>query len=65
MKFPKILLPLHFILSFAMFFFIVLIVVEEDIAVRVFLLVPVVICWSASKVLYSMDQAAKIDEMKK
>ena len=53
----------HFLASLAMFFFIVLIVVNEDIAIRAFLLVPVVFLYALSKVMYSIDQKASTDEI--
>ncbi len=46
----------HFIATLAMFFFIAMMVVEEEMAVRALLLVPVVLLYFLSKVMYSLDQ---------
>lgn len=53
----------NFLASLAMFFFIALMVVEDGAAARAMLLLPVIICWFAAKVLYSMDQAEAVKDM--
>ncbi|MBI5227194.1 hypothetical protein HY988_01280 [Candidatus Micrarchaeota archaeon] len=48
---------MHFIVALAMFFFIALMVINDDLTQRALLLVPVVICYLISKILFAMDQA--------
>jgi len=57
----KLVPKLHFIAALAMFLFIAFMVVENDQAKRAFLLVPVVICYAASRILFAMDQANMVD----
>ena len=45
----------HILATYAMFFFIVLIVLEEKLEVRAILLLPIVLLWFISKVLYTKD----------
>ncbi len=59
----QLVMKMHFIVGLLMFVFIALMVVENDITVRALLLVPVVICYSLSKILFSMDQAAMVEDM--
>jgi Sec-independent protein secretion pathway component TatC len=54
---------LHFIAGLVMFLFIAFIVVENDMAKRALLLLPVVIFYSLSKVLFSMDQAEMVKDI--
>lgn len=59
-----ILIPkLHTIAGLAMFLFIAMIVVENDTWARAMLLLPVVICYMLSKVLFSMDQANMVKDI--
>ena len=62
-KMAEWLSKLHFLASLAMFFFIVLMVVNDDIGIRAILLVPVVFFYALSKVMYSIDQKVSTDEI--
>lgn len=53
----KIIPKLHFLASLAMFAFIAMMVVESDVGTRAMLLLPIVVCYAASRILFSMDQA--------
>jgi len=52
-----------FIVSLAMFVFIALMVVSNDITLRALLLVPVVLLFTVSKLLYTMDQSKRVDDV--
>ena len=54
---------LNIIAALAMFFFIALMVVENDMAARAFLLIPVVILYFLSKILFSIDQANMVQDI--
>lgn len=56
-------LKLHFIAGLVMFFFVALMVVESDMTKRAFLLLPVVLFYSLSRVLQAIDQSAMAQEM--
>ena len=60
----KTLVPkLHFIAALGMFLFIAFMVVENDETARVFLLLPIVICYALSKILFAMDQANMVKDI--
>jgi hypothetical protein len=59
----KLVPKLHFIAALGMFLFIAFMVVENDQTARVFLLVPIVICYMVSKVLFAMDQANMVQDI--
>lgn len=60
----KTLVPkLHFIAALGMFLFIAFMVVENDETARVFLLLPIVICYALSKILFAMDQANMVQDI--
>ncbi len=60
----KILLgKMHFIAALAMFFFIALMVVTDSTAARALLLLPVVICYAASRILQSIDAANSVQDI--
>lgn len=52
---------LHFLFSLAMFFFIAIMVVSDDLTTRALLLLPVVLLFSLSKIMYSIDQKTSTD----
>ncbi|MBD3210460.1 hypothetical protein GF318_03705 [Candidatus Micrarchaeota archaeon] len=54
---------LHFLAALAMFFFIALMVLEEDRFIRALMLLPVVLFYTLSKVMYSIDQKASTDRI--
>jgi hypothetical protein len=56
---------LHFGASLAMFFFIAMMVVEDEMAVRALLLVPVVLLFMLTKVMYSIDQQVSTEKIVK
>ena len=56
-------LKLHFIAGLAMFIFIALMVVENDMTKRALLLLPVVLFYVLSRVLQAADQSAMAGEM--
>ncbi len=61
----EVVLRAQFLSALAMFFSIALMVVQDDIAVRAFLLVPVIFFYYLSKVLFAkelQDKAGKIIE---
>ena len=53
----------HFLAALAMFAFIAMMVVENDVAKRALLLVPIVICFTLSRILFSMDQANMVEDI--
>jgi Sec-independent protein secretion pathway component TatC len=63
LKIAEMLSKLHFMAALAMFFFIALMVVSDDMAVRALLLVPVVLLFALSKLMYSIDQKTSTDEI--
>jgi hypothetical protein len=48
---------LHFIVGLGMFLFVALMVVEESVAARALLTLPVILLYMASKILFAIDQA--------
>lgn len=54
---------LHFVAALGMFLFIALIVVSDDLATRVLLLLPVVLLYSISKIMYAIDQKTSTDRI--
>jgi hypothetical protein len=54
---------LHFIVGLAMFLFIALMVVEDDLMMRALLLAPIVLLFWGSKVLFAIDQANMAADM--
>jgi len=56
-------LKLHFIAGLAMFLFVALMVVENDMTKRALLLLPVVLFYALSRILQAMDQSAMTQEM--
>ncbi len=54
---------LHFIIGLGMFLFIALMVVEDSLMMRALLLVPVVLLFWGSKVLFAIDQANMAADM--
>ena len=54
---------LHFIVGLGMFLFIALMVVADDIMARALLLVPIVLLFWGSKVLFAIDQANMAADM--
>jgi hypothetical protein len=54
---------LHFVIGLGMFLFIALMVVEDDIMKRALLLVPIVLLFWGSKVLFALDQANMTADM--
>jgi Sec-independent protein secretion pathway component TatC len=69
MSFPirlaEMLSKLHFVAALGMFLFIALIVVSDDISTRVLLLLPVVLLYSLSKIMYAIDQKTSTDRIVK
>jgi hypothetical protein len=60
----NILIPkLHTAAGLAMFLFVAMMVVEKDINIRALLLLPIVVCYMLSKVLFSMDQANMVKDI--
>jgi len=53
----------HFIFALLMFFFVALMVVSPSTTARALLLLPIVLCYSASHVLFACDQAEMLDGM--
>jgi hypothetical protein len=60
---PPAFYKFHFIFALMMFFFVALIVVAESMTARALLLLPVVLCYGASHVLFACDQAEMLDGM--
>ncbi|MEW6035559.1 MAG: hypothetical protein AB1529_03020 [Candidatus Micrarchaeota archaeon] len=54
---------MHFIVGLGMFLFVALMVVEDSLTARALLLLPVVLLFMASKVLFAIDQANSVDDM--
>jgi hypothetical protein len=54
---------MHFIVGLGMFLFVGLMVVEDSLTARALLLLPVVLLFMASKVLFAIDQANSVDDM--
>ncbi len=54
---------LHFIVGLGMFLFIALMVVEDSLMMRALLLVPIVLLFWGSKVLFAIDQANMAADM--
>jgi hypothetical protein len=53
----------HTIAGLAMFFFVAVMVIENDVAARTMLLLPIVVCFMLSKVLFAMDQANMVKDI--
>jgi hypothetical protein len=53
----------HFLATLAMFLFIGLMVVENDMAKRGLLLLPVIVCFYAAKLLFTLEQAERVDDI--
>lgn len=53
----------HFIFALLMFFFIALIAASPSVTARALLLLPVVLCYGISHVLFACDQAEMLDGM--
>lgn len=60
---PPAFYKFHFIFALLMFFFIALLVVSPSITVRALLLLPIVLCYGASHVLFACDQAEMLEGM--
>jgi hypothetical protein len=56
---------LHFLATLAMFFFIAMMVVEDEMAVRALLLIPVVLVFVLQKIMYSIDQQVSTEKIVK
>jgi hypothetical protein len=54
---------LHFLATLAMFFFIVMMVVQDEMAIRALLLIPVVLLFFLTKVMYSIDQQVSTEKI--
>ncbi len=61
MSLPAVIPKLHFVFGLAMFLFVAMMVVEEDLSRRALLLLPIVILDIISKILFSMDQIGRLD----
>lgn len=59
----EMLSKLHFLAALGMFFFIAMMVVSDEISVRAFLLLPVVLLFILSKVMYSIDQKTSTERI--
>lgn len=57
----SVITKMHFIFALVMFFFVALMVVEDDLARRAFLLLPIIALDIISKVLFSLDQIDRLD----
>lgn len=53
----------QFLVTLAMFLFIGLMVIENDAGRRALLLLPVIICFYAAKMLFTLEQAARVDDI--
>jgi len=62
MNIPFFFLRADFIVGLVMFAFLALMVASNDFTVRGLLLVPVVLLYTISKLLYSIDQNKRCDE---
>jgi hypothetical protein len=56
---------LHLLATLAMFFFIAMMVVEGEMRIRALLLIPVVLLFMLTKVMYSIDQKVSTDKIVK
>ena len=54
---------LHFVVGLGMFLFIGLMVVSESVTARAMLLLPIVLLFTLSKVLHTIDQANEVEGM--
>ena len=55
----KTIAKFNFLATLAMFFFVAMMVVEESMEIRAYLLLPVVLFWYLSKMLFTIDQLEK------
>ncbi len=59
----RLLGKMYFVATLATFFFIALIVIQNDLAIRALLLLPVVVCYFLAWALYSMNQADMVHDI--
>lgn len=55
----KHLAKFNFLATLAMFFFVAMMVVEQSMEIRAFLLLPIVFFWYVAKILYTLDRLEK------
>ena len=60
---PPALYKLHFVFTLLMFLFVALIVLSQSMAARAILLLPLVLSFGASHILFACDQAEMLDGM--
>ncbi len=53
----------NFISALAMFFCLAMMVVQDDIAIRAFLLLPVIFFYYLSKILFAKEQQDRVDRI--
>jgi hypothetical protein len=59
----SVVLRAQFLAALAMFFSIALMVVQNDIAIRAFLLVPVIFFYYLSKILFAKEQEERVGKI--
>ena|GEM_PF-2429148 len=59
----SVITKMHFVFGLVMFFFVALMVVEDDLARRAFLLLPIITLDILSKILFSLDQIDRLDSV--
>jgi Sec-independent protein secretion pathway component TatC len=65
LRMAEALSKLHFVAALGMFLFIALMVVSDDLHTRAFLLIPVVLLYGLSKIMYAIDQKTSTDRIVK
>jgi len=59
----EVVLRSQFVATLAMFFFIALMVVQDDAGSRALLLLPVIVSYYVAKLLFSMEQKERVDRI--
>jgi len=59
----SVITKMHFVFGLVMFLFIAMMVIEDDMARRAMLLLPIIIFDIITKMLYSMDQIDRMDDI--
>lgn len=59
----SVITKMHFVFGLVMFLFIAMMVIEDDMARRAMLLLPIIIFDIITKMLYSMDQIDRMDDL--
>ena len=65
LRLAEALAKLHFVAALGMFLFIALMVISDDIETRALLLLPVVLLYGLSKIMYAIDLKTSTDKIVK